>query len=418
MFDWIESLVLGAVQGVTEFLPVSSDGHLTVAQRLFALASGRERSGGENLFFDIMLHAGTLTAILVYYRRSIRKGFWALANRSTGEPGFDRSTVLRSGFLAIAATLPLAPYKVFHLLDKIKPLFQSTTAAALGFLVTAVALVTTSALKGGAKGPRETTYLDAVCIGLAQALAPLPGVSRSGLTIATGLALGLSRSWSVGFSLLIAVPAIAGATASELLDAHRLALDADRVRQTIAAAVVAGLVGYFAIAWLTGIVRSGKIWYFSVYLVVLAIVALMLPKVGRDDPNPENRENALDRPAVGARLGPGVRAGGLRGALSRAFHRGERTGEGGLALGDRSTAIARDRTEGLDLARTLARRPSRSSDRSQNAEAPLRGRRSSRLAPGDRPRASRRFFGTDRSGRLLERVSPPNSREHRPTEAG
>ena len=127
-------------------------------------------------------------------------------------------------------------------------------------------------------------------------LAPLPGVSRSGLTIAAALALGLSRTWSVGFSLLIAVPAIAGATVFELKDAYRLSLSADRVAQTVAATIVAGLVGYLAIGWLLRIVRSGKIWYFSVYLVCLAIVVLMLPEVRRDD---RKKTNALDRPADG-----------------------------------------------------------------------------------------------------------------------
>ena len=90
MLDWIESLVLGLVQGITEFLPVSSDGHLVVFQRLFALANGRERSGSENLFFDVMLHAGTLTAIVVFYRHAIKKGFLALLDRRPADPAFER----------------------------------------------------------------------------------------------------------------------------------------------------------------------------------------------------------------------------------------------------------------------------------------------------------------------------------------
>src|SRR5207249_601322 len=125
--------------------------------------------------------------------------------------------------------------------------------------------------RDGTKGPAEMTWLDALIIGVAQMFAPLPGVSRSGLTIAAGLALGLSRTWAVGFSLLIAVPAVLGAVVFELRHVNPALLTPDRVTPVIAAMALAGVVGYFAILWLFQIVRSGHIWYFSVYLVVLGI---------------------------------------------------------------------------------------------------------------------------------------------------
>ena len=118
--------------------------------------------------------------------------------------------MIRVGLLAVVATLPLIPLKLF-LKDLIDQTFESTAAAGIGFLITAAVLSLTARLSGGDKGPLETTWLDALLIGIAQMFAPLPGVSRSGLTIATALARGLSRSWAVGFSLLIAVPAISGA---------------------------------------------------------------------------------------------------------------------------------------------------------------------------------------------------------------
>ena len=110
--------------------------------------------------------------------------------------------------------------------------------------------------------------------------APLPGVSRSGLTIATALALGLSRTWAVGFSLMIAVPAILGAAVWEMRHVDPTSLSPDRVAPAIAATILAGVVGYFAIIWLTKIVRSGRIWYFSVYLVLLGIVVLAMVAFG------------------------------------------------------------------------------------------------------------------------------------------
>jgi undecaprenyl-diphosphatase len=113
-------------------------------------------------------------------------------------------------------------------------------------------------------------------IGIAQMFAPLPGVSRSGLTIAAALALGLSRTWAVGFSLLIAVPAILGAGVWEMRHVDPASLSADRAAQAIAGTVLAGVVGYFAIFWLTTVVRSGRIWCFAIYLVLLATVVLAL----------------------------------------------------------------------------------------------------------------------------------------------
>ncbi len=117
-------------------------------------------------------------------------------------------------------------------------------------------------------------------IGLAQMFAPLPGVSRSGLTIAAALALGLSRTWAVGFSLMIAVPAILGAAVWEMRHIDPTSLSTERVAPAIAATILAGIVGYFAIIWLTKVVRSGRIWYFSVYLILLGIGVLALVAFG------------------------------------------------------------------------------------------------------------------------------------------
>jgi undecaprenyl-diphosphatase len=280
--EWLESLVLGVVQGITEFLPVSSDGHLLLVQSLFAWQTGTVRSGKENLFFDVILHLGTTAAILVYYRRLIVEGWRGLLGATDVSTGLSRPEVLRVGLLAAVATSPLVPFALFFK-KALDQAFEGTTVAGIGFLITAAVLLVTAwqRRRDGQKGPAETTWVDALTIGVAQMFAPLPGVSRSGLTIAAGLALGMSRTWAVGFSLLIAVPAILGASCYEALkiflgressDAVKLA--SDRVAQAAASTILAGVVGYFAIIWLTKVVRAGRIWSFSVYLVVLAIVVL------------------------------------------------------------------------------------------------------------------------------------------------
>jgi undecaprenyl-diphosphatase len=280
--EWLESLVLGLVQGITEFLPVSSDGHLLLTQNIFASLTGRSHTGKENLFFDVVLHLGTTAAILVYYRRIIAAGWRGLLGDSAVPSAFRREQIIPVGILAAIATSPLVPLALFFK-KAIEATFEGITVAGCGFLITAAALLLTSFLsrRDGLKGPGGTTWLDALLIGLAQMLAPLPGVSRSGMTIAAALALGLSRAWSVGFSLLIAVPAILGAAVWELRHVNRAELTSDHVAQAVAATILAGLVGYFAIAWLTRIVRAGRIWYFSVYLIVLGITILAFVSIGR-----------------------------------------------------------------------------------------------------------------------------------------
>jgi undecaprenyl-diphosphatase len=279
--EWLESLVLGVVQGITEFLPVSSDGHLLLTQNLFAWLTGVRKTGEQNLFFDVILHLGTTVAILVHYRGAIAEGIRGLLGSDNVARGFRRAELVRIGVLVAVATSPLVPLALFlkKLIDKT---FEGIAYAGIGFLITAAVLMLTAWLsrRDGKKGPAEMTWVDALLIGLAQMFAPLPGVSRSGLTIAAALALGLSRTWAVGFSLMIAVPAIVGANVWQMRHLDSTSLSPDRVAPALAATVLAGVVGYFAIIWLTRIVQSGRIWYFSVYLLLLGLAVLAMVAFG------------------------------------------------------------------------------------------------------------------------------------------
>jgi undecaprenyl-diphosphatase len=274
--EWLEALVLGVVQGITEFLPVSSDGHLLVTQKAFEWLTGTQRTGDENLFVIVMLHLGTLAAILFFYRGTICQSLRGLSRSDDAPPGFHRAELVRVAVLAAIATSPLVPLALFFK-KYLERAFESETAAGYGFLITAAILLLTSWLsrRDGTKGPAQTTWLDALLIGLAQMFAPLPGVSRSGLTIAAALALGLTRTWSVGFSLLIAVPAILGGAVFELRHVAASSVTPERLAQTFVATVLAGVVGYFAIIWLVRVVKSGRIWWFAIYLIVLAAVVLV-----------------------------------------------------------------------------------------------------------------------------------------------
>jgi undecaprenyl-diphosphatase len=275
--SWLDALILGIVQGLTEFLPISSDGHLSITQKFLNWLAGRSENGAENLFFVVMVHLGTLAAILVYYRKVGLEATRGFLGATDVEPAYQRSSVIRTCLLAVLATIP-AVFVGLLLKKKIEAAFASLTAAGVGFLITGCVLLITMRQKGGEKGPAQTRWLDALLIGLAQAFAPLPGVSRSALTITTALALGFSRTWAVGFSLLMAIPVIAGAGVLELKDVTKAMLAPSFIYPTLLATLVAGLVGFGAIIWLVRLARAGVLWYFSVYLFVLGIAVLLLAR--------------------------------------------------------------------------------------------------------------------------------------------
>jgi len=259
---WLEALILAVVQGLTEFLPVSSSGHLAVIGQVFQTFLGSDPDV-DDLFFAVMLHVGTLLAILLFYR----KEGWRAA-RATGS---ERIVAVRACGLAAVATIPagIAALTVKSWVDQA---FSSWFAPGVGFGITAALLMISSRLGSGSKSAAETSWLDALVVGVAQACALMPGISRSGSTIVAALALGFSRTWAVGFSLLMAVPAILGAAVLELKDLDPASATGDQFVMTVAAGAVATIVGYGAIAWLIRVVHRGRLWYFSVYLIVLAAV--------------------------------------------------------------------------------------------------------------------------------------------------
>ena len=297
--NWFESLTLGVVQGLTEFLPISSDGHLILTAKLFERFTGVYHDPDQNVFFIVMLHLGTTAAILLHYRKEIRAGVNGLLGLPHVADAYRRPEVIRVGILVAVATAVLIPDKLFFY-KWMKQAYDSPMAIGIGFWITAgVLMVTASKLSGGDKGPHETTILDALLIGLAQAVAPLPGVSRSGMTIAAALALGFRRTWAVQYSLMLAVPAILGAAVFEIKDVDRSTLTPDRITQTVAATIVAGLIGYTAILWLLRVVHAGRLWYFSVYLFVLGLAVIFGlsmkkgPRDGRDSSPPDRTSRAV-----------------------------------------------------------------------------------------------------------------------------
>lgn len=287
-WDWAEAVVLGVIQGLTEFLPVSSDGHLALGQAFFDMVRSERRPGADKLTLDVILHLGTLLAVLVYYRDWFRP----LWRRGQGAETADQAAGIAAGpiaaryvpatfsdfvrvcSLAFVATIPTG---VIGLLLKkaFEEAHDSLTAAALGFWFTAAVLLFSQRFTGGDKSLRTMTMTDAFLIGLAQSLAPLPGVSRSGLTVTAALARGLDRSWAAIFSLWMSIPAILGALAMGLKDvAEAQSPDITLVLIGLVGSVISGAVGYGAILWLVRFVKSRRLDVFSYYLLALGCFVL------------------------------------------------------------------------------------------------------------------------------------------------
>ncbi len=267
----IQSILLGILQGVAEFLPISSSGHLAVAQRLFALED-------VPLLFDVLLHVATLVAVVLFFRRKIGNLFCVL-----GRWLCRKSTAEDAGGLRMIAALLLgtAVTGVFGLvLSDIIPDIPLKVVSA-GFIVTAVLLFLSGWLsRRRAAGNNDTetdgkvTPVQGILIGFAQGLGVLPGISRSGSTIAGALLCGVDRTTAGEFSFLLSIPAILGAFLLEIKDVAEVGSSVGVV-PLVAGCVAAFISGFAALTGLMKIIKKGRLEWFAVYLVPLGILGLI-----------------------------------------------------------------------------------------------------------------------------------------------
>jgi undecaprenyl-diphosphatase len=257
----LNMLLLAVVQGFTEFLPVSSSGHLVLFQYFLDARVG-------DVFFDIVLHVGTLGSILVVYRREILRLL-----------KFDQPAI---GYLVSLAVGTL-PAVVLGLLfkDRIEELFHSPLFAAGGLLVTAAVLFTTRFCESSNTledpwVPRAPALWRGFLIGVAQACAILPGISRSGSTIAAALWTGLPRAEAARFSFLLSIPAVGGALVLQLMDGQ--SADAAETGRLLLAGATAFGVGLLAIKWTTLAVIQAHFWKFSIYCLIVGVAVIVLLK--------------------------------------------------------------------------------------------------------------------------------------------
>lgn len=249
----IKAIILGLVQGITEFLPVSSSGHLVLLQKIFGISENM-------LMFDIMVHVGTLAAVMTVLRKEIL---------SLLKKPFQRLT-----WLLVAATVPTAVIAVAFK-DFFEEMFISGGALGIKFLITGFVILFAEEFNRGGKNVDLTSYKDAVFIGVMQGVAIMPAISRSGFTISGALFRDLDREFAARFSFLLSIPAILGAAlfqAKDIIEAGSgTAMSASIVAGTVAAAVS----GYFSVRFMIALIKKGNMKYFSYYVFVLGTFVLI-----------------------------------------------------------------------------------------------------------------------------------------------
>ena len=261
----IESIILGLVQGLTEFLPISSSGHLVIGETLFGI-------NGDDLVFEVLVHFGTMVAVIIYFRARLLAIVKSVVTYpSSKAKSDDDKTNLRMALYLIIGTIPAAIIGLL-LKDSIATAFASPKWASGMLLITALILIST---KWAPNKDGKVNLWRAIIIGCSQALAIMPGISRSGSTIACGMFSGLKKSEAAEFSFLLSLPAIAGATLLQIPDFIKSLDNVSLVLNYLAGAIVAGIVGYISIAYLLALIKKGKFFYFGIYCAIVGVLGIL-----------------------------------------------------------------------------------------------------------------------------------------------
>ena len=257
--DPIQAIILGFIQGITEWLPISSTGHLRITEQILGLTLP--------LLFDVTLHVGTLIVILLFFRKDIKLILEALVK---GEGTSENGKMIS---LIIVGTVPTALAGLV-LSSTIEVYFSSFIPIAIAFLTCGVVLYLS---KTGREQKENITYMAALAIGAAQGIALIPGLSRSGLTIATALLLGLRREKAFKFSFLLSVPAIVGALCMTIYEQHQmLTLLGVGWMEILVGIIVSLIVSYLALKLLWKALASKKFYLFAFYCWLIGALLLTL----------------------------------------------------------------------------------------------------------------------------------------------
>ena len=268
----LNAIFLGFVQGVAEFLPISSSGHLAVLQNVFNLQTAEEG----HMFFDVLLHFGTLISIMIVYWKDIvyivsdtvglvRSSHDTFPEQRAEHPGARMLLMLFFGTLPLFIILP------FH--DSLEQLYYKTGFIGAAFLLNGCLLYVSDRIVPGRGNERSMRIRDALLIGCAQAVATIPGISRSGSTITAGIATGQSRPMK--YSLLMSIPAVLGANLLSLIKAIKAGVEWSNFPAYLIGMIVSIVVGYFSIILLQRLLKKGKFGNFAYYMWGVGVVTLI-----------------------------------------------------------------------------------------------------------------------------------------------
>ena len=271
---YLQAIILGLVQGIAEFLPISSSGHLKIFEKLLGLPNVET----DYIFFDVLLHFGTLVAVLIVYHRVIgrllREAFTMVHIRAARPGEEPDGPTRRMIVLLIVSLLPL--FVILPLKSRLEKLGSNYLIVGIMLMITGLALYLCDHLPKGKKTEREMTIWDALVVGAAQAVAVMPGLSRSGMTISAGSARGLDRSYAVQFSFLMSIPTILSAVLMQLIDAVKAGIDASLLPKYLVGVVIAAASGVASMRLLQFIARRSRFGGFAYYCWGAGILSMFL----------------------------------------------------------------------------------------------------------------------------------------------
>lgn len=271
------AILLGLIQGLAEFLPISSSGHLSVLNNLFGLTTTEDG----HMFFDVLLHLGTLASILIVYWKDIVEMFFEVLGFVNVGPRAgvrkQRYPSVRLFFMIVMATLPLV--LILPIKDQLETLYYRNVFIGIALILTGCMLYVSDKILPGKKNGGTMTVFDALIIGLCQCVATIPGLSRSGTTITAGISTGLDREFAVKFSFLLSIPAVLGANLLGLVDAVRDGVDWSCVPAYLVGMLVAAVSGVAAIRLLHMIAKRGRFGGFAYYCWVVGVLAIILTMI-------------------------------------------------------------------------------------------------------------------------------------------
>ena len=270
----LNAFLLGIVQGVAEFLPISSSGHLSIAQNLLNLGV----EGTDDVFFDVLLHLGTLVAVFAAYWEDIRdmilEFFRMIGDVAHGTVPRSVPPARRLILLIIVGTLPL--FVILPFRHMVEALYSNTFFVGGALLVTGLLLFACDRIRKGRKTEKSATLLDVLVVGAGQAIATCPGISRSGMTISMGCFRGMERRFAVRFAFLLSIPAVLGANILQIGDVVETGIDVKLLPAYLLGVAAAAVSGYLSIRLVRMVASQGRFGIFAYYCWAAGAVTIAL----------------------------------------------------------------------------------------------------------------------------------------------